>query len=113
MKKYIIGQIIIIIIILIIVIIYYFKSPSIPENIEKYKKIIDSTQCSIDSLKIELKESDRLIESMGGELINLKNQNDLLKEDIKSIKQNAKNKVDMVDKFSNTELQHFFTDRYK
>ena len=62
------------------------------------------------NLSAKVKE---LIDSMGVELTILERQNHYLNEEIKEVKQDAKNKINAVDKLNNAELQQFFTERYK
>ena len=114
MKKFSIKQIVTIAVIIVLAIIgYYFWTTSGPGYVKKYQKTIDSAQHNIDSLQIELDLADQQIDSMGAELTILERQNEYLQEEIKDVKQDAKNKINAVDKLNNAELQQFFTERYK
>ena len=97
---------------LLLLIGYYFLSTSSPRYVKKYKATIDSAQHNIDSLKTELAESDRLIDSMGIELTFEDRENSRLKEQIIDIKKKNHEKLTAVDKLNDAELKHFFTDRY-
>jgi septal ring factor EnvC (AmiA/AmiB activator) len=99
-------------ILLLVLIGYYFLSTSSPRYVKKYKATIDSAQHNIDSLKVELVKSDELIDSMGIELTMQDRENSRLKEQIIDIKKKNNEKLTAVDKLNNTELKHFFTDRY-
>lgn len=114
MKNLPIKQIITIAIIITLALIgYYFWTTSTPGYVKKYQKTIDSAQHNIDSLKTEIAKSDELIDSMNNELFILESKNNNLKQEIKNIQHDAKNKINAVDKLNNAELQHFFTERYK
>jgi len=91
---------------------YYYLSTSSPRYVKKYKATIDSAQHNIDSLKTELVESDRLIDSMGIELTMEDRENSRLKEQIIDIKKKNHEKLNAVDKLNDAELKHFFTERY-
>ena len=114
MKNITTKQIVTIAIVIALAVIgYYFWTTSGPGYVKKYQKTIDSAQHNIDSLQIELDLADQQIDSMGVELTLLERQNEYLQEEIKDVKQDAKNKINAVDKLNNAELQHFFTERYQ
>ena len=114
MKNITTKQIVTIAIVIALAVIgYYFWTTSSPGYVKKYQKTIDSAQHNIDSLQIELDLADQQIDSMGAELTILERQNEYLQEEIKDVKQDAKNKINAVDKLNNAELQQFFTERYK
>ena len=96
-------QIIILSIVLVAAIIgYYFWTTSKPKYIDRYQQTINSAQNNIDSLKTEIVKSDIIID----------NKNTVLKKKIITIKQEANEKINAVDKFTVSELNKFFTDRY-
>lgn len=114
MKKFSTKQIVTVAVIIVLAIIgYYFWTTSSPGYVKKYQKTIDSAQHNIDSLKLELDLADEQIDSMGLELTILERQNHYLQEEIKEVQEDAKNKINAVDKLNNAELQQFFTERYK
>ena len=114
MKTFSLKQVITAAVILLLALIgYYFFSTSSPRYVKKYKATIDSAQHNIDSLKSEIKESDRLIDSMGVELTMEDRENARLKEQIIDIKKKNHEKLNNIDKLNNAELQRFFTDRYE
>jgi hypothetical protein len=108
-KQYIIGFIVI----LIIIVTLYYLYPTNPNYVDVHKKTIDSSQVKIDSLQLEIVKSDELIDSMNHELAILDKENEILKDKIIDIKKETYEKINAVDKLNNTELEHFFTERYQ
>jgi len=107
-------SIIIIAVILVVAAIgYYSWTISEPKYIDKYQYQIDSSQNNIDSLKVEIAKSDIIIDSLHKEIITIDKENIVLKEKIILIKQKANEKINNVDKLNISELNKFFTDRYK
>jgi hypothetical protein len=100
------------IIILIVIIGYYFLTTSTPDYVKKYEKTIDSAQVQIDSLEIEVKKSDVIIDSLHQEIIVLDNTNYALRERIYYIRKENEEKINAVDHYNVSELNKFFTDRY-
>ena len=92
---------------------YYFWTTSEPKYIQTYQSQIDSAQNNIDSLKVEIVKSDIIIDSLHKEIIIIDKENIVLKEKIVLIKQEANEKINNVDKLNISELNQFFTDRYK
>lgn len=97
---------------IIVLIVAYFVTTMGPSYIKGYQKTIDSAQHNIDSLKIELEKSNKMIDSMGYELMMEDRENARLKEQIIDIKKKNNEKLNSIDKLNNAELQYFFTDRY-
>ena len=113
MKTFSLKQVLTASVILLLALIgYYFFSTSSPRYVKKYKATIDSAQHNIDSLKTQIIESEKLIDSMGIELTMEDRENSRLKEQIIDIKKKNHEKLTAVDKLNNAELKHFFTDRY-
>ncbi len=113
MKTFSLKQVIAASVILLLVLIgYYFFSTSSPRYVKKYKATIDSAQRNIDSLEIEINASEKIIDSLNFDLTMEDRENARLKEQIIDIKKKNHEKLTAVDKLNNTELKHFFTDRY-
>ena len=91
---------------------YYFFSTSSPRYVKKYKATIDSAQRNIDSLKVEIYASEKIIDSLGFDLMMEDRENSRLKEQIIDIKKKNHEKLTAVDKLNDAELKRFFTDRY-
>lgn len=97
---------------LLATVIYNFTYNPEKKYIKRYQKVIDSAQNNIDSLKIEIIQSDIIIDSLHKEIIIIDNENTILKKKIILIKKEANEKINSVDKFTISELDKFFTDRY-
>lgn len=91
---------------------YYFFSTSSPRYVKKYKATIDSAQRNIDSLEVEIAASEKIIDSLGFDLMMEDRENSRLKEQIIDIKKKNHEKLTAVDKLNDAELKRFFTDRY-
>jgi predicted nucleic acid-binding Zn-ribbon protein len=113
MKNTIKQLITIVLILSLIIIVYYSWNATKPDYIKEYQSQIDSAQVKIDSLNVELNKSDELIDSMNHELFVLDEKTDSLKNSITNIKKRSHEKINTVDKLNNTELEHFFTERYQ
>jgi peptidoglycan hydrolase CwlO-like protein len=96
----------------VVIIGYYFLSTSTPGYVKKYEKTIDSAQTKIDSLQIEVKKSDVIIDSLHEEIVVLDNTNYALRERIYYIKKENETKINAVDNYNVSELNKFFTNRY-
>jgi len=95
------------------IVCYYLFTKTTPNYVEQYQQTIDSSQNNIDSLKVEIIKSDIIIDSLHKEIITIDKENIVLKEKIILIKQKANEKINNVDKLNISELNKFFTDRYK
>ena len=95
------------------IVCYYLFTKTTPGYVEQYQQTIDSAQNNIDSLKVEIVKSDIIIDSLHKEIIIIDKENIVLKEKIVLIKQKANEKINNVDKLNISELNQFFTDRYK
>ena len=95
------------------IVCYYLFTKTTPGYVEQYQQTIDSAQNNIDSLKVEIVKSDIIIDSLHKEIITIDKENIVLKEKIVLIKQKANEKINNVDKLNISELNQFFTDRYK
>ena len=113
MKNTIKQLITIVLILSLIIIVYYSWNATKPDYIKEYQSQIDSAQVKIDSLQLEIVKSDELIDSMNHELAILDKENEILKDKIIDIKKETHEKINAVDKLNNTELEHFFTERYQ
>lgn len=100
------------VIILLALIGYYFFSTSSPRYVKKYKATIDSAQHNIDSLKVEVAASEKIIDSLSFDLTMEDRENSRLKEQIVDIKKKNHEKLTAVDKLNDAELKRFFTERY-
>jgi hypothetical protein len=69
-------------ILLLALIGYYYFSTSSPRYVKKYKATIDSAQHNIDSLKVEIYASDKIIDSLSFDLTMEDRENSRLKEQI-------------------------------
>lgn len=90
--------------------IFYFEVGT--TNNEEYLEYRKKTERTIDSLKTTLVENQIRIDHLNLQKDSLNLQKDSLYEEILFIKKRTNEKVDLIDNFSNNELQSFFTERY-
>lgn len=91
---------------------FYFITTSTPGYVKKYENLIDSTQSKIDSLELEIKKSNKIIDSLNIEIIELDNMNYVLRERIYYIRKENEEKINAVNHYDISELNKFFTNRY-
>lgn len=100
-------------IILSLILGYYFYSSRNPSYVGDTTVIIKQTQINIDSLTNVINtKTNKKIDSLNNVINSLQIKNTNLKTDIINIQNDAKIKVDYVDKLNDVELQQFFSDRY-
>jgi peptidoglycan hydrolase CwlO-like protein len=89
-----------------------YSTKQLKTDIEMYNQKIDSIQYNIDSVVIANKNLDIKIDSISSEIGLLDTDITSVNTNIKNIKVNTNEKVNSVNKFSFSDLNKFFTDRY-
>lgn len=90
-----------------------YTMKQIKTDVESYNQKIDSIQKNIDSVVIVNKQLDVQIDKMHGDVTILDNNIDNVQTNIKNIKGKTNEKVNMVNEFTFSDLDKFFTDRYE
>ena len=90
-----------------------FFTKQLRTDVESYNNKIDSIQQNIDSVMIVNKQLDAQIGRIHGEVTILDNSIDNVQTNIKTIKGKTNEKVNMVNEFTFSDLDKFFTDRYE
>jgi peptidoglycan hydrolase CwlO-like protein len=103
-----------ILLVLVIVLIGYniFTTNSIKTDINKYRDQIELLQTIIDSTKTVNQVIDTKIDSVQQRVFGISKEIHYIDKNINIIKKQTDEKVNTVDKFSNAELEFFFTNRY-
>ena len=103
------------IILLIIVILVgwnLFNTNSIRTDVKGYEQRIDSVQTKIDSAQVINKQIDVKIDSVKENVVAITKEIHHIDNTITIVKKQTDDKINTVDKFSNAELEFFFTNRY-
>ena len=100
--------------VLVIVLIGYniFTTSSIRTDVEGYKAKIESIQTKVDSAQVVNKQIDTKIDSVKENVISITKEIHHIDNTITIVKNQTDEKINTVDKFSNAELEFFFTNRY-
>ena len=89
-----------------------FTTNTIRTDVKGYKAAIELLQTKVDSAKIVSKVIDTKIDSVKTNVTNITNEIHQIDKSITIIKKQTDEKTTTVDKFSNAELEFFFTNRY-
>lgn len=89
-----------------------FTTNGIRTDIKGYKNQIEAIQTKIDSTQTVNDNINTKIDSVKQNVVSITNQIDKINNNITIIKKQTDEKINTVDKFSNTELEFFFTNRY-
>jgi len=103
------------IILLIIVILVgwnLLNTSRIKTDIDGYKGKIESIQTKVDSAKTINSKIDFKIDSVHQKVITINKEVHHIDKTITIVKEKTNEKINTVDKFSNPELEYFFSNRY-
>jgi chromosome segregation ATPase len=89
-----------------------FTTNSIRTDVEGYKTRIESIQTKVDSAQVVNKQIDTKIDSVKENVVSITKEIHHIDNTITSVKKQTDEKINTVDKFSNAELEFFFTNRY-
>jgi len=84
----------------------------IKTDIDGYKDKIESIQTKVDSAKTINSNIDYKIDSVHQKVITINKEVHHIDRTITIVKQQTNEKINTVDKFSNPELEYFFSNRY-
>jgi chromosome segregation ATPase len=89
-----------------------FTTNGIKTDIKSYKDKIELIQTKVDSAQTVNKQIDTKIDSVKENVISITKEIHHIDNTITIVKNQTNEKINTVDKFSNTELEFFFTNRY-
>lgn len=89
-----------------------FTTRGIKTDIKGYKDRIESIQTKIDSAQVVNKQIDTKIDSVKENVVSITKEIHHIDNTITIVKKQTDEKTNTVDKFSNAELEFFFTNRY-
>jgi len=90
-----------------------YNSHNVKTDIQLYHNHIDSLQQSIDSVEGVNKMLDNKLGKIDTNIHIINNEISQVEKNITIIKNQTNEKVNNIDKFSYSELEQFFTNRYK
>jgi len=90
-----------------------FTTSGIKTYIAGYNQKIDSIQNEIDSVAIENKKLDDHITNVNNEISKVEGEVTNVTKNITIIKNQTHEKIDSVNNYNFSDLEKFFTDRYK
>ncbi len=89
-----------------------FSTNGIKTDIKKYEDKIEQVQIKIDSAQSVNTVIDKKIDSVTEKVVTVNKEIQHIDKTITIVKQQTHEKVNNVSKFSNPELEYFFTNRY-
>ena len=89
-----------------------FTTNSIRTDVKGYKDKIESIQTKVDSAQVVNKQIDVKIDSVKENVVAITKEIHHIDNTITIVKKQTDEKINTVDKFSNAELEFFFTNRY-
>lgn len=89
-----------------------FTTNAIKTDIKSYKDQIESIQTKVDSAQVVNKQIDTKIDSVESSVVSITKEIHHIDNTITIVKKQTDEKVNNIDKFSNAELEWFFTNRY-
>jgi peptidoglycan hydrolase CwlO-like protein len=103
-----------ILLILVVVLIGYsiFNTNSIRTDVKGYKAEIVLLQTKVDSAKVVNQQIDTKIDSVKENVVTITKEIHHIDNTITIVKKQTDEKINTVNKFSNAELEFFFTNRY-
>ena len=103
-----------ILLILVVVLIGYsiFNTNSIRTDVKGYKAEIELLQTKVDSAKVVNQQIDTKIDSVKQNVVTITKEIHHIDSTITIVKKQTDEKINTVNKFSNAELEFFFTNRY-
>jgi peptidoglycan hydrolase CwlO-like protein len=99
-------------IIVLLLIWNMFNTNSIKTDIKGYKDKIELLQTKVDSAKLVNSEIDSKIDSIQGNVLNITNEVNNIDKNILIIKKQTDEKIKVIDTFTASDIEQFFTDRY-
>ena len=89
-----------------------FTTNGIKTDIKGYKDKIETIQIKVDSAQTVNKQIDTKIDSVKENVISITKEIHHIDNTVTIVKKQTDEKINTVDKFSNAELEFFFTNRY-
>lgn len=105
-------QDIILYIIVVLVVWNVFNTNRIKTNINGYKQNIENIQTKVDSAQTVDQKLVYKIDSVKQKVVTINNDIHHIDKTITVVKEKTNEKTNSINKFSNPELEHFFTNRY-
>jgi chromosome segregation ATPase len=105
-------QDIVLIIIALLCLYNIFNTNSIKTDVKGYKEKIEALQTKVDSAQAVNEKIDVKIDSVKDNVVNITKEIHHIDNNISIIKQQTDEKVNVINTYSASELEQFFTNRY-
>jgi len=105
-------QDIVLIIIALLCLYNIFNTNSIKTDVKGYKEKIEALQTKVDSAQAVNEKIDVKIDSVKDNVVNITKEIHHIDNNISIIKQQTDEKVNIINTYSASELEQFFTNRY-
>jgi predicted nucleic acid-binding Zn-ribbon protein len=105
-------QNILLLIVIILIAWNILNTNSIKTDVKGYKEKIEALQTKVDSAQAVNEKIDIKIDSVKNNVVNITKEIHHIDNNISVIKQQTNEKVNIVDTYTASELEQFFTDRY-
>ena len=89
-----------------------FTTNGLKTDIKSYKNQIEALQTKVDSAQVVNQQIDTKIDSVKDNVVNITKEIHHIDNNISVIKQQTNEKVNIINTYSASELEQFFTDRY-
>jgi peptidoglycan hydrolase CwlO-like protein len=99
-------------IVILLAIYNIINTNGIKTDVKGYKNKIETIQVKIDSAKTVNTKIGRKIDSVKEKVVTINKEIHHIDKTITIVKQNTNEKTNSINKFSNPELEYFFTNRY-
>lgn len=106
-------QNILLIIVVILIVYSIFNTNSIRTDVKGFIDRIELLQTKIDSTQTVNREIDSKIDSVTHKVVTITNEIHQINKTVTTIKKQTNEKANNIDKLSDSELELFFTSRYK
>lgn len=90
-----------------------FTTNSVKTDIKSYEDKIERIQIEVDSAQIVNKEIDNKVSEVKENVVTITKEVEHIDNNLTIVKNNTNEKVNIIDSYSNYELEFFFTNRYK
>jgi peptidoglycan hydrolase CwlO-like protein len=100
-------------IIVVLLVLNIMNSNAIRTDVKQYEKRFDYIDAEINDLKLRNESIDRKIENNNTKIDIVNNKIESVDKTIRKIKENTDEKVGNIDNLKPSELELFFTNRYK
>ena len=105
-------QTILLIIVIVLAAWNIFTTNGIKTDVKAYKEKIESIQTEVDSAQVVNKEIDTKVSEVKENVVTITKEVQRIDNNLTIVKNKTNEKVNIIDTYSDAELEFFFTNRY-